>query len=109
MTSYTSVFRYFFASLLLFNFGLNADRASAISWNISGPGTSQVILDGDSVTFTYELDVRRTYGVFVWDISGGIFEPGPIAYDPQLLLLRSYRRNSAKLQQTAPMGERIKR
>lgn len=68
--------------LVLMSAGISAQEAKAITWGISGPGTTNVTYEQDgAVTFTYELDVRNTYGVFTWDISGGFFKPGPLSYD----------------------------
>lgn len=63
----------FFAFILL---TIAGTPAGAISWGMTGPGTTNISVDDNEVTFTYAHDVRRLSGAFHWTISGGLFAPG---------------------------------
>ena len=49
--------------------------AHAVTWTAEGPGQLEIIENGNTVTFNYDLDVSRTYGMFEWVLTGRGFEP----------------------------------
>ena len=50
-------------------------------WTVHGPGDLDLFVDGNKVIFSYELDVRRDFGVFEWRLTGHRFPPAKQVFD----------------------------
>jgi len=50
--------------------------ATAVTWSVTGPGDLTLNATDDVVTFSYNYDVRREYGLAEWVLIGKGFLPG---------------------------------
>ncbi len=55
---------------------LIAAPASAVTWHAYGPGQTDLVVKGNKIHFTYELDVSRDYGTWEWIVVGRGFKKG---------------------------------
>ncbi len=69
------------STLILIAISLMSYPANAVHWSVEGPGETSLIVKGNKVFFTYNLDVRNNYGVFEWDLIGHDFAAGNHMFD----------------------------
>lgn len=69
------------SALLLIAISVVSHPANAVHWSVEGPGDTSVIVKGNKVFFSYNLDVRNDYGVFEWSLIGHDFARGSHMFD----------------------------
>ena len=55
---------------------MTSHQARAVHWSVEGPGVTDLVVTANKVIFSYNLDVRRSYGVFEWKLTGHDHQPG---------------------------------
>lgn len=66
---------------LLTCFLLVTTPAHSVTWVASGPGSTNISVVGNVVTFTYSLDVERSFGTHEWVLTGKNFLPDTHVFD----------------------------